>query len=220
MQVVGGLAEAGTGGAYALSTGGWGALAGGSLLIGHGFDNICTGARQLYYGAHDTPATVQLLEKTGLPSNYAYLAHDTVSLAGTTIFGALAKAAQAAAFPAFRLSSNWACEAIVDSSATSSYQAHLLKTHLKLLEKYGSAGSRHLSNGRIRYYDVLRPALSKGEMAGRRIVREWDPISGLKKTWNETLDHNGKIRIVRPQRDDNIKIHFLFDKNGKYKGVN
>jgi hypothetical protein len=55
------------------------------------------------YAAHDTPATVQLLEKTGLPSNYAYLAHDTVSLAGTTIFGALAKAAQAAAFPAFRL---------------------------------------------------------------------------------------------------------------------
>jgi hypothetical protein len=102
MQVVGGLAEAGTGGAYALSTGGWGALAGGSFLIGHGFDNICTGARQLYYETPVTPATIQFLEKTGMPTEYAYFAHNSLSLFGTMALGALAKNAQAAAFPALR----------------------------------------------------------------------------------------------------------------------
>ena len=56
-------------------------------------------------------------------------------------------------------------------------------------------------------------------MIGRRIVREWDPKIGLKRTWHETIDQNGVIRSVRPQRDDGTKIHYVFDKNGNFEGI-
>lgn len=53
-------------------------------------------------------------------------------------------------------------------------------------------------------------------MAGRRIVREWNPNTGCKRTWHETLDHNGKVRIVRPQTNNTDKIHYFFDGIGKF----
>ncbi len=55
-------------------------------------------------------------------------------------------------------------------------------------------------------------------MAGRRVVREWEPSTGSKRTWHETVDHNGKVRIVRPQRADNVKTHYEFDANGNHIG--
>ncbi|MBS0621350.1 MAG: citrate synthase [Verrucomicrobia bacterium] len=56
-------------------------------------------------------------------------------------------------------------------------------------------------------------------MAGRRVVREWNPISDVKRTWHETLDHNGSIRVVRPERNNGEKIHYLFDDDGVFEGV-
>ncbi|MBS2534268.1 hypothetical protein KGQ20_15970 [Catenulispora sp. NF23] len=35
-------------------------------------------------------------------------------------------------------------------------------------------------------------------MVGRRLVREWDPATGAKRTWHETLDGAGRVRQVRP----------------------
>lgn len=55
-------------------------------------------------------------------------------------------------------------------------------------------------------------------MASRRTVREWDPETGNKRTWHETVDHNNNVRIVRPQRTDNVKTHYQFDSNGNYTG--
>ena len=48
------------------------------------------------------------------------------------------------------------------------------------------------------------------------MMREWDPGSGLKRTWHETLAHEGNVRIVRPQTNDLNKIHFVFDNKGKF----
>lgn len=59
----------------------------------------------------------------------------------------------------------------------------------------------------------------KGEMLGRRLVREWDPQTGLKRTWHETIDQSGNIRIVRPEANDGSKIHYLFDTNGIFEGT-
>jgi hypothetical protein len=56
-------------------------------------------------------------------------------------------------------------------------------------------------------------------MIGRRLVREWDPGTGLKRTWHETLDANKNIRIVRPETNFGIKTHYLFDDKGKYIGT-
>ncbi len=65
----------------------------------------------------------------------------------------------------------------------------------------------------------MAPAKIKGEMAGRRLVREWNPESGLKRTWHETLDYDGKIRIVRPEINDGNKIHYLFDSESNFMGT-
>jgi hypothetical protein len=55
-------------------------------------------------------------------------------------------------------------------------------------------------------------------MMGRRIVREWDPGSGLKRTWHETVDWDGRVRSVRLE-EDGPKIHHIFDEFGNYEGT-
>jgi hypothetical protein len=47
-------------------------------------------------------------------------------------------------------------------------------------------------------------------MAGQCLVREWDPATGATRTWLETLDHAGRVRIVRPETGG-PKIHSRFD---------
>lgn len=102
--------------------------------------------------------------------------------------------------------------------AESARQAAHLKEHLLQAEKYGKGGFKDLQNGRVRYYGEIVPANKSGEMAGRRTVREWDPATGNKRTWHETLDHNGNVRQVRPEFNNGTKIHYTFDKNGNYTG--
>lgn len=77
---------------------------------------------------------------------------------------------------------------------------------------------KELQNGKTRYYGETIPAKTQGEMAGRRTVREWDPATGNKRTWHETLDHDGNVRQVRPEFNDGSKTHYTFDKNGNYTG--
>jgi len=104
--------------------------------------------------------------------------------------------------------------------AHSSAQFDKLKTHYQQSEKYGKAGVRELSDGRIRYYGEITPPSKAGEMAGRRVVREWNPATGLKRTWHETLDHNRMIRQVRPdvKFTGGSKVHYQFDGSGNYIG--
>ena len=61
--------------------------------------------------------------------------------------------------------------------------------------------------------------MKEGEMIGRRRVREWDPETSLKRTWHETVDGNNNIRIVRPETNDGIKIHYIFDSEGNFIGT-
>jgi RHS repeat-associated protein len=92
-----------------------------------------------------------------------------------------------------------------------------LNQHLAQLEQYGAAGFKELQNGRFRYYRQITKATNAGEMIGRRLVREWNPMTGLKRTWMETLDGAGRVRIVRPQIGG-FKTHYMFDQFGKYVG--
>lgn len=103
-------------------------------------------------------------------------------------------------------------------AASNVKQGNDLKTHLRLSETKAEGGVKELSDGRIRYYESLIPAKNPGEMAGRRFVHELDPSRGRTRGWNETLDHEGNIRQVRPQLDTGIKTHYKFDKNGNYTG--
>lgn len=102
--------------------------------------------------------------------------------------------------------------------AESALSGALLRTHLRQLEKYGQGGFRELESGRVRYYGNLSPASKEGDIVGRRLVREWDPSSGTTRTWHETIDRSGNIRIVRPETGG-LKTHYYFDEFGTYGGA-
>lgn len=99
----------------------------------------------------------------------------------------------------------------------SSLKGAQLTEHLRQGQKYGQAGFKELQSGRIRYYGETTPARTDGPMAGRRVVREWDPTSGSSRTWMETLDHAGNVRIVRPETGG-AKVHYMFDEHGNFTG--
>ena len=103
------------------------------------------------------------------------------------------------------------------SGAASALSGAQLNRHLAQLEKYGSGGFKELESGRIRYYGDLTPAAKPGEMVGRRLVREWDPATDATRTWHETLDQSGNIRIVRPETGG-PKVHYYFDEFGSFRG--
>lgn len=106
------------------------------------------------------------------------------------------------------------------SGADNIADAAKLKEYYKQAEKYGTGSIKELENGRFRFYEELKPARTQGEMAGARHVREWDPYTGLKRDWYETLDYNGIIRQVRPDPNitGGVKVHYMFDAEGNYIG--
>jgi filamentous hemagglutinin len=106
----------------------------------------------------------------------------------------------------------------VSSGAESALQGARLAEYYRQLEKYGGAGSKELQNGRIRFFGELKPATNPGEMAGARLVREWDPSTGAARTWYETLDHAGRVRSVAPKPATGPANHRAFDKDGSYTG--
>lgn len=55
-------------------------------------------------------------------------------------------------------------------------------------------------------------------MKGARLVREWDPSTGNKRTWYETVDHAENIRSVAPKPVTHEKNHHILDIDGNYKG--
>lgn len=111
-----------------------------------------------------------------------------------------------------------AVDAIDDTrDASNALRGAQLREHLRQLDDYGEDGFRVMENGKIRYYGEVDPARTSGQMLGRRMVREWDPAAGTKRTWHETIDHDHNVRIVRPETGGR-KTHYLFDKRGNYGG--
>lgn len=228
-QLIGGLVEAATGAKVTLGTGGILGFLGVPLMV-HGFDNVLAGGYSIIHGRSRDTATVQLLEKAGVSHQSATLTNEALGIFGTIGGAALVQAGKTALTQGARLTSRYTASTIskvqyksvqyqpvqYPSVGKGAYQGNLLKTHLRQIEEYGACGHRQLSNGRMRYIGELDPAKMKGEMAGRRMIREWDPGSGLKRTWHETLDHDGNVRVVRPQTNDLNKIHFVFDNKGNF----
>jgi hypothetical protein len=103
-------------------------------------------------------------------------------------------------------------------SAHSAAEYARLKDFYRQAEEYGAGGVRQLESGRFRFYGELDPADVPGEMLGRIKVREWDPLTGNKRTWFETIDSQGTTRIVRPETGG-PKVHYIFDAEGNYVGT-
>jgi hypothetical protein len=121
--------------------------------------------------------------------------------------------------PAMRESSDFGCSLLAaNTGASSALQGARLGEHLTQLEKYGAQGFKELESGSVRYYGNLKAAATPGEMSGARLVREWNPASGGKRTWMETLDQIGTARSVRPETGG-PKVHYIFDANGNFTGT-
>ena len=92
------------------------------------------------------------------------------------------------------------------------------------LEKGYSNGKyvdkKELANGKIRYYEKAKPANNPAEHRKEtRLVIEYNPETGQKRAWLETVDSDNKVRMVRPEKNNNTKTHYEFDKDGKYIGT-
>ena len=197
-----------------------------------------------YNSAHDSTASTGTASERGPPvRGYSAIAHDAVGLGSsgalarlevaspgptTTYamraqFGRITRATGTSQVPAQVADAGLAVPRRVDvatktaTGAESALSGARLNTHLRQLEKYGQGGFRELESGRFRYYGNLSPAAKEGDMVGRRLVREWDPVSGATRTWHETIDRSGNIRIVRPETGG-PKTHYYFDEFGNYGG--
>jgi len=109
-------------------------------------------------------------------------------------------------------------EASSNIHAASSLQGAKLKEYYRKAEKYGQGSIKELNDGRFRFYGTTTPAKTSGEMAGARLVREWDPKTGQTRTWYETVNHSGNVRSVAPKPVTGDKNHRIFDKDGNYQG--
>ena len=104
---------------------------------------------------------------------------------------------------------------IAEGTANAAQYAKL-KDFYRQAAKYGADSTRLLENGRYRFYGEFRPSSTLGEMAGARLVREWDSATNATRTWMETLDQAGTVRSVAPKPPIYEQNHFIFDANGKY----
>lgn len=58
-----------------------------------------------------------------------------------------------------------------------------LKEFYSQAKKYGTGSIKELENSKCRFYGDVKAAANKGEMAGARLVREWDPATVATRTW-------------------------------------
>lgn len=91
-----------------------------------------------------------------------------------------------------------------------------LNEFYRQLNKYGQADYKTLQNGRIRFYGNVTKSKTPGPTMGRRVVREWDPVTNRTRTWHESITHTGKVNQVRIGPGE-AKVHYRFE-NGKYSG--
>ncbi|QDU82507.1 hypothetical protein Pla110_42650 [Polystyrenella longa] len=94
----------------------------------------------------------------------------------------------------------------------------LLTKHFRYAEDVGMGNVRKLSDGRIRYYGRTKPANTPGRIAGTRKVNEINPKNNQSRTWMESVDHQGRVRVIRPETGG-AKVHYMFDELGEYIGT-
>ena len=102
MQAFVGLAEAGAGGLATLSSGGLVAPIGWPVLV-HGLDQFVAGISTVITGRHSVTLTEQLLQTTGMPSEWASFTNDVLSIGGTMGGSAIIRASKIRAFTSYRL---------------------------------------------------------------------------------------------------------------------
>ncbi|NGX48143.1 MAG: hypothetical protein K1000chlam3_01533, partial [Chlamydiae bacterium] len=105
LQAFAGLAEAGAGGLVTLGSGGLAAPIGWPVLA-HGLDQFITGISTAITGSHSATVTEQLLQTTGMSSEWASFTNNVLSIGGTMGGTAIIRVSRTGAFSSPRLTSN------------------------------------------------------------------------------------------------------------------
>ena len=105
MQAFGGLVEAGAGAYATLGTGGLAAPVGWPVFI-HGLDQLITGLTTAFSGEHRVTLTEQLLQITGMSSEWASFTNDILSIGGMMGGAAIVRASRLEAFASYKISNN------------------------------------------------------------------------------------------------------------------
>lgn len=105
MQAFVGLAEATAGGFATFGSGGLAAPIGWPILA-HGLDQFIAGMGTALTGEPRVTLTEQLLQTTGMPSDWASFTNDALSIGGTMGGSAIIRASRVKSFPNFHLSSH------------------------------------------------------------------------------------------------------------------
>jgi len=74
-----------------------------------------------------------------------------------------------------------------------------------------------MQDGRTRTYGPFRRAATNGEMTGAAKGKEFNPTTGASRSWTETCDQAGRVRIVRPFYGD--LPHCFFGPDGDFLGT-
>jgi hypothetical protein len=118
MQAFAGLAEASAGGLVTLGSGGLAAPIGWAVLT-HGLDQFIAGMSTAITGNYRAALTEQLLQTTGMPSEWASFTNDVLTIGGTLGGAAIVRASRLRAFPNFRLPISSNSSSIYVNRATS-----------------------------------------------------------------------------------------------------
>jgi hypothetical protein len=86
---------------------------------------------------------------------------------------------------------------------------YALNRKLRELHKAQKTADRikELPDGKIRYYQKVRAAQKPGNVLGNRRVVEHDPKTGQVRSWEESIDSNGKVLRVHPKKVDGQDIN-------------
>jgi hypothetical protein len=105
MQAFAGLAEASAGGLATLGSGGLAAPVGWPVLV-HGLDQFVSGMSTAITGTHRATLTEQLLQTTGMPSEWASFTNDVLTIGGTLGGAAIIRVGRLDLLPRYKISSN------------------------------------------------------------------------------------------------------------------
>ncbi len=81
--------------------------------------------------------------------------------------------------------------------------------------------TKQLPDGRTRFHDKFKPATNPGSTSGSRFVREFNPDTGMWRSWYESYAADGSVRVVHPKTIDSIAVdlpHYRFD-HGRFLGT-
>jgi hypothetical protein len=187
--------KANAGGLATLGSGGLAAPIGWAVLT-HGLDQFITGMNRAITGNYRATLTEQLLQTTGMPSEWTSFTNEVLTIGGTMGGAAIVRTRNS--FSAVNSTNQ---KIMQNHGAENVNSGTALRAKLSGLQKaQGSAVRiRDLPDGRIRYYTLEVPASKEGFTKGASYVAEWNPNSGQVRSWMESYNHSGLVILIHPK---------------------